>query len=66
MQAVLKAIDWLTIGYFCLEYVVRFVCAPNKAKFFFQAMNLVRHAFDYDCFDKNESNVFTPITLYRF
>ena len=42
LKAFLKIIDWITIGYFCLEYIVRFVCSPNKTKFFFHAMNLVR------------------------
>ena len=32
----LRIIDWITVVYFCFEYIVRFVCAPDKKKFFFQ------------------------------
>ena len=32
----LKVIDWITVAYFLLEYIVRFVCSPDKRKFFFK------------------------------
>lgn len=38
---VLNAIDTVCVVYFTLEYLVRFLCAPRKFKFLFQAMNLV-------------------------
>ena len=36
VKSVLKAIDLITVVYFCIEYIVRFVCSPDKKKFFFQ------------------------------
>ena len=36
IKLILNVIDWLTMVYFCLEYVLRFICAPDKKKFFFQ------------------------------
>lgn len=36
IKLILKFIDWMTVGYFCLEYIVRFICSPDKKKFFFQ------------------------------
>ena len=36
VKTVLKAIDLVTVVYFCIEYIVRFVCSPDKKKFFFQ------------------------------
>ena len=35
VKLVLKIIDWITVTYFCVEYVVRFICSPDKKKFFF-------------------------------
>ena len=32
----LKVIDWITVMYFLLEYILRFLCAPDKRKFFFK------------------------------
>ena len=32
----LKVIDWITVAYFLLEYILRFVCSPDKRKFFFK------------------------------
>ena len=32
----LEIIDWITVAYFFVEYVVRFICAPAKKRFFFQ------------------------------
>ena len=43
-EAVAKIIlyvDYFTAVYFTIEYVVRFACAPQKAKFFVQPMNLI-------------------------
>ena len=36
VKLILRIIDWITVAYFCMEYVVRFVCSPDKKKFFFQ------------------------------
>ena len=36
MKAILKIIDIVTVCYFGVEYVVRFICSPVKFKFFFQ------------------------------
>ena len=41
IKTVLKVIDQITVVYFCLEYLVRFVCSPNKSKFFIKPMNLI-------------------------
>ena len=35
VKSVLKMMDLVTVVYFCAEYVVRFVCSPDKKKFFF-------------------------------
>ena len=35
VKSVLKMMELVTVIYFCLEYVVRFVCSPDKKKFFF-------------------------------
>ena len=32
----LRAVDWITVFYFCIEYIVRFLCSPSKKKFFFK------------------------------
>ena len=39
IKLVLRVIDWMTVAYFCLEYIVRFICAPGKKIFFFQVSN---------------------------
>ena len=36
----LRVIDWLTVAYFCLEYLVRLICSPDKKKFFFQVSGI--------------------------
>ena len=36
VTAVLRVIDTITVFYFFLEYVVRFLCSPLKRRFFFQ------------------------------
>ena len=36
IKLILRIIDWITVAYFCLEYIVRFACSPDKRKFFFQ------------------------------
>ena len=41
VKEVLYVIDIVTVIYFSIEYVVRFCCSPNKAKFFIKPMNLV-------------------------
>ena len=41
VKEVLYVIDIITVIYFSTEYVVRFCCSPNKAKFFIKPMNLV-------------------------
>lgn len=41
IKRILNIIDWVTVGYFCLEYILRFSCAPRKVKFFVKPMNLV-------------------------
>ena len=41
VKAVLYVIDIITVIYFSTEYVVRFCCSPNKAKFFIKPMNLI-------------------------
>lgn len=41
VTAVLRVIDTVTVFYFFLEYVVRFLCSPLKRRFFFQPMNFV-------------------------
>ena len=38
IRFVLRIIDWITVAYFCCEYIVRFICAPDKKKFFFQVV----------------------------
>jgi len=43
-NVVYEAIVWIdafTAVYFTIEYVIRFVCAPEKIKFFIQPLNLV-------------------------
>ena len=34
VRLALRVIDWLTVAYFGLEYVVRLICSPDKKKFF--------------------------------
>lgn len=41
LRFTLKIIDWITVGYFCMEYIVRFLCSPRKARFFIKPMNLI-------------------------
>ena len=41
VKSVLRHIDIATVFYFTLEYVVRFLCSPNKGKFFIKPMNLI-------------------------
>ena len=41
VKEVLWVIDIITVIYFTLEYTVRFLCSPNKPKFFIKPMNLV-------------------------
>ena len=38
----LRIIDWITMAYFCLEYIVRLICSPDKKKFFLQVSNIKR------------------------
>ena len=40
VRVILRAIDMVTVCYFCLEYLVRFLCSPKKLKFFFQVRSL--------------------------
>lgn len=41
VRLALRVIDWLTVAYFGLEYLVRLICSPDKKKFFLHTMNLV-------------------------
>ena len=49
VTAVLRVIDTVTVFYFFLEYVVRFLCSPLKRRFFFQV-----------CLETSHRNTATP------
>ena len=38
VKFILKLIDWITVAYFCIEYILRLLCAPDKRKFFFKVI----------------------------
>ena len=45
VRLVLRAIDMVTVCYFFMEYVVRFLCSPKKIKFFFQVKTTYRSLY---------------------
>ncbi len=41
IKSVLKIVDLITVVYFCTEYILRFICCPDKKKFFLQVRSVL-------------------------